>query len=185
METSKTPVKKTYFSRIPGSHYTFADGHKVHFDFGRFNFDPDDFSGPFLSAHPTHSFNGKPKAQVYFDELEYLVNSGNPLVFQQGTNPVDAILPSILDPKLNAKSEGEIATENARMVATGRIKESGDQNTPATGTVSDPNASAVDHDLRARLLTDATGPGAGKAAQLRAEAIARTQTQHANMKQGQ
>lgn len=182
-------VTKRYFSKVPGSHYTFPDGHQIHFHHGRFDFDSRDFPGEFVGAvvnGKDHPLTGRPLWKVYFDELEYLVTSGNPLVFQQGTLPVDSILPDRLDPRKNAQSEQQIQQTDAKMRATGNITEYGEPN-KATGTTgpTDVNSSAIDKDLQEALLKPKqVGPGAARAEQLRAEREAKIQTQAAQNSTG-
>lgn len=175
-------VTKRYFSKIAGSCYTFPDGFQIHFHHGRYDFNSNNFPGEFVGAvvnGKDHPLTGKPLWQVYFDELEYLVNTGNPLVFQQGSLPVDTVLPPQIDPTKNAQSEAAVKQADASMFAKGTIREMGELNkAPSTGP-SDPNASAVDRELQSRLLSPkSVGPGAAKAAELRAQAEAKALTQH-------
>lgn len=165
---------KRYFSKVPGSVYTFPDGVQVQFLHGKFDFDPKDFPGLFVSNNEKHPLNGKPRAQVYFDELEYLVKNNNPLVFEQGKLPDGLTLPAGLDPAKNAQSEASIQRTDAALA--GRGKETGDLNAGSTAT-SDVNASTLDRELQQVVLgsSSATGPGASKVEQLRKEAAARTQ----------
>lgn len=169
--------KKRYFSRIPGAHYTFPDGHQIHFLYGYFDFDSSKFPGKFMSTLKEHPLNGQPKWKIYFDELEYLVTSGNPLVFDQNTVAQDFKLPKELDPSLNARSEAEIARQDGAILNSGkRVNETGDVNKGSYGG-GDVNASTVDHELAAVVLGkgNIVGPGASKADQIKAAAAARTQ----------
>lgn len=163
---------KRYFSKVPGSVFTFPDGRQIQFLHGKFDFHPDDFVGTFISNNKEHPHNGKPLAEVYFNELEYLVKNNNPLIFEQGKLPDGLKLPEGLDPTKNAQSEISIQKVDAALAGRGR--ETGDLNKGVTQP-SDVNASAVDKELQNIVLgSSATGPGASKVQQLRAEAAARS-----------
>lgn len=164
---------KRYFSKVPGSVYTFPDGVQVQFLHGKFDFDPKDFPGSFISNNEKHPLNGKSSAEVYFDELEYLVKNNNPLIFEQGKLPDGLTLPAGLDPSKNAQSEANIQRVDAALAGKGH--ETGDLNKGSSST-SDVNASTLDRELQQVVLgsSSAIGPGASKVDQIRAAAAARS-----------
>lgn len=175
------PVEKTYYSKVPGSTYTFQDGHQIQFLHGRFVFNPDNYQDTFLSQSDKHPLNGKLKADVYFNELEHLVRTGNPLIFDQGTLPIAAI-PEGFDAARNALSEAARA-EQDQALAKVNHREMGELNISpagAAGVVTGVNESTVDRDLQNTILAPkVTGPGAAgmsKAEQIKAEAAARLAT---------
>lgn len=176
--SKQDPIEKRYYSKIPGSVYTFADGHQIQFLHGRFDFKPSEYQDTFFVApvnnQASHPMNGKTRAEAYFSELEYLVNTGNPLIFQQGSNPVES-MPEGLNPAKNALSEAELAAAEQKLKGIGLVtRETGDVN--AGPVSSDVNSSAIDKDLQNVILrTAAVGPGASKAEQIRAAAAERAQ----------
>jgi hypothetical protein len=169
----KTEFPKRYFSRVPGSNFTFPDGVQIHFLHGRFDFHPKDFPGNFISNNKEHPNNGKPRAEVYFDELEYLVKNNNPLVFEQGKLPDGLELPDGLNPAKNAQSESAIMQADAALAGKGKVH--GELNV-GTGQPTDVNSSSVDRELQ-KVVFGTTGPGSSKVEQLRAEAAQRTHQQ--------
>jgi len=181
METPKIelPGPKRYFSRVPGATYIFQDGHQIFFNHGRFDFDAADYAGTFLSGNEKHPLNGQVKWKVYQDELEHLVKTKNPLIFDQGNLPTDLQLPKELDPTRNAQSEASIQAIDATMRASRNIRETGDVNQSAqAGQVTDVNQSTVDITLQKAVLSPKmTGPGANSAVDAaRAAAAARLAT---------
>ena len=180
MKPELIPQKKRYFSRVPGSVYTFADGRQIQFAFGRFDFDPEDYKEPFfvgtINNNAPDPRNGMPSWMIYQQDLENLVNTNNPLIFAQGTNP-DVQLPDGLNPAKNAASEADIAMADSQL-RKGNFRETGDVNTGTAGTVTDVNASTVDNELRKVVMKEATGPGAKRIAEMR------TQTQNAQNPNG-
>jgi hypothetical protein len=73
---------KRYFSKIAGSKFVMPDGHEITFAHGFYDFDPAKFAGETINIAAmngqVHVSNGKPKAEVYFQELEHLVKNNNP-----------------------------------------------------------------------------------------------------------
>lgn len=173
---------KRYFSRIPGAHFTMPDGYQIFFLHGFYDFDPAKFKDEKVSiavmngnTHPAHD---RDKARVYQEELEHLVNSGNPLIFdQEHAGVIVQPMPADLDPSKVAKSEAEISAQDQRLAAvTSRV--TGDTN-KGEGQITDPNASTVDAELR-NVVFKEVGPGSGSAAvAARAAAARRTAEQQA------
>lgn len=73
---SKSPTKKTYYSRLDGCRYVFSDGGVAVFIGGRFEFDPkvipEDYM-PMTGKTPEEGW------ALRFKELEYQVNTPNPV----------------------------------------------------------------------------------------------------------
>lgn len=185
-----SPKVKRFFSKVPGSQFIMPDGFAVVFAHGHFDFDPSKYVGtvniPAMNGQ-VHVAHGKPKAQIYWEELEGLVNSNNPLVFDQDhLTGVAAVLPPELDPKLNAHSEAEIArAESALSRIPGRITGEVNNPGPGAGAPTDVNASTVDPKLQAQVFKP-VGPGAAAAAAAAAKARATqaAQTVAANSQNG-
>lgn len=164
-----------FLSKIPGSTYTFTDGHKVIFAHGFLDVNPENFPGVFNFSNPIshdkHPMNGKPKWEVYAEELNDLVINRNPLIFTQETYKLSEPLPKIEADK-NAHSEASVASAetNLRNAAGKNGVTTGDANNGAVVTGGgDVNQNTVDPMLQKVVLGNAhtTGPGADHAAAVR------------------
>jgi hypothetical protein len=160
-------VQKRYFSKVPGAKFIFPDGFEIQFLHGHYDFDSEQHVGtvniPAMNAQ-LHQAHGRPKADVYFEELEHLVKSGNPLIYDpEHLTGVAQVLPPELDPTKNAHSEASIARVDASLAnVKGRVL--GELNPAGTGAPSDVNASTVDANLQKQVFKPAVGPGAAAAA---------------------
>lgn len=178
---------KRFFSKVAGSQYIMPDGFAVVFAHGHYDFDPAKHSGtvniPAMNGQ-SHAMHGKPKAQVYFEELEHLVTSNNPLVFdQEHLTGVAATLPAELDPTKNAHSEADVARAESALARTpGRV--TGEPNNGSNGSPSDVNASTIDPKLQQQVFKP-VGPGAAAAvAAAKARSVQNSQTVAANSRNG-
>jgi hypothetical protein len=156
---------KRFFSKVAGAKYIFADGHEIQFRHGHYDFDPEQHVGtvniPAMNGQ-LHQAHGRPKAEVYFEELQYLVTSGNPLIFDQDhLGGVSAPLPAEIDPSKNAHSEASIARVDAALAnVKGRV--TGEANAAGNGAPTDVNQSTIDPALQ-RAVFKPVGPGASAA----------------------
>ncbi len=132
----------------------------------------------YFSRIPGAHFTMPDGFQIFLEELEHLVNSGNPLIFdQEHAGAIVQPLPDGLDPSKVAKSEAEINAQDQRL-ASGGGRVTGDVN-KGEGQITDPNASTVDAELR-NVVFKETGPGVGSpAAMARAAAAKRAAEQQA------
>lgn len=167
---------KRYFSKVAGAHYTMPDGFQIFFHHGFYDFNPEKFKGEKVAIsimngnmHPAH---GQDRAEVYQAELEYLVNSGNPLIFdQEHAGVIVQAMPDALNPSRVAKSEAEIAAQDQRLATlAGRV--TGESDNVNDGQITDPNASTVDAALR-NVVFKEVGPGANTGAAAAREAAAK------------
>lgn len=175
MENTKQatgPFPKRYYSKVSGARYIMPDGQEILFIGGRYDFHPDNFPGHFTAAtfnNQTDPRNGQSKAKIYQDELEHLVKTGNPLIYDadHASNFVASnSLPPLLDPTKNAQSEAQIQATDSRL-PKGVV--TGDLNVAANpGTVSDPNASTASPDLQQMFAKAAGHAGAERIAALKA-----------------
>lgn len=179
---------KRFFSKIAGATFIMPDGHTIQFVHGIFDFDPENYKDEVVNIPAMngqiHAAHGKPKAEVYFQELQHLVKTNNPLVFDpEHIAGVNAQLPAEIDPSRNAHSEASIlAAERLQATVTGRV--TGDANNGiGNGQPTDVNASTVDTNLQKQVFKPATGPGASAAvAAARARAAQQAATVQANAK---
>lgn len=145
---------KRYFSKIAGSKFIFPDGREIYFNHGFYDLKEEDFVGQVCNINSVNgqapdSRHGKPLYQVYREELDGLIKVGNPLLYVQGSQPEP--LPSFEADK-SAKTEGEVATAEARMRGL-QSTEMGELNKGVVG-ITDPNASTVDPSLRGLVLAE-------------------------------
>lgn len=150
--------KQRYFSKVAGSKFIFPDGEVIFFQHGFFEFDPANYPGPIIimavNGQAADKRDGRPKAEVYYEELETLAKS-NPLIYKQGGQP--EATPKPRDSKgregvdRNAASENELAMQDAQMrnAASGGVRITGDENKGSTLNVTD---STVDEDLKGMVL---------------------------------
>src|SRR5258708_586455 len=189
---------KRYYSKIPGAKFIFPDGVEIHFNYGFFDFKPEEYVGKYLGNSKEDPRNGMLKAEVYQGELEAVLKQrgGNPLLFDISQVQSLASAPKPIptdDPHRPgkdiadlARSEAEVSSQDQTLAGV-RSRETGDVNSGAIVTSGgDPNASTIDHNLMKRVAdfnasqalaghvgaTGGTGPG-GNAERLRAEAAAR------------
>lgn len=178
-----TPQAKRFFSKVAGSQFIMPDGFAIVFAHGHFDFDPEKYTGtvniPAMNGQ-VHAAHGKPKSQIYWEELEHLVNNNNPLVFdQEHLTGVSEPLPAELDPKRNAHSEAEVArAESALSRVPGHLTGEANIAGPGAGVPSDVNQSTIDPKLQAQVFKP-VGPGAAAAV-----AAARAKTAAANSRNG-
>lgn len=173
METTKVPrepISVRYYSKIAGSKFIFANGLEIFFNHGFFDLKENEHQEPFMIlANKEDPRNGRRCFDVYKAELDDLIAKGNPLLFKQGTQPEP--LPNI-GAELNAKSEAEIAAQEAGF-RNANIRVTGDVNAgQVAGVASDVNTSTVDPELRTKLLgpTPVAPAGADRLKQIRESA---------------
>jgi len=191
---------KRYYSKIPGAKFIFPDGVEIHFNYGFFDFKPEEYVGNYLGASDKDPRNGVPKAEVYQGELEAILKQkgGNPLLFDQsqiqalgvGPQPIPTDDPTRPGKKIVdlGKSEGEVSNQDQTLLGV-KSRETGDANLGAIVTSGgDPNQSTIDHNLmrkvadfnasQAASVGSTGGVAGGNAAveKLRAEAAARAQS---------
>ncbi len=195
---------KRYYSKIPGAKFIFPDGVEIHFNYGFFDFKPEEYVGKYLGNSKEDPRNGMLKAEVYQGELEAVLKQrgGNPLLFDmsqvQGLATAPKPIP-VDDPhrpgkKIDdlARSEAEVSSQDQTLAGV-RSRETGDVNSGAIVTSGgDPNASTIDHNLMKRVAdfnasqalaghvgaTGGTGPSGGTTSaveKIRADAAARAQ----------
>lgn len=164
---------KRYYAKVPGAGYIFTDGVKAIFAHGFLDVNEKTFPGEYVFPNPQldpkgAKNTGRPAWQVYREELDALVEKGNPLIFTQETIGRSEPIPSFAaDAAKAAKSEAEIAASDAALRNSGvQVVASGDVNNGVTGS-TDPNKSTVDPQIQAALLNsradrEVIGPGAGK-----------------------
>lgn len=175
-----TPQDKRYFSKVAGSKFIQPDGFEMFFTYGFYNFKVAHFKDEIYMAQGQQGDkdprNGKTKAEVYFNELEAVVNQrgGNPLFYtmeqvsslDQAPVPIPTTIPDQDGKLVNisglARSEAEIAAGDAALANT-RHREVGELNRGATQT--NVNESTADPALRGHF---------GKAEELRRAAQERT-----------
>lgn len=173
-------VDKRYFSKVSGAKFIQPDGFEMFFTYGFYNFKVKDFGNEIYMAQGQQGDkdprNGKLKSEVYFGELEAVVNQrgGNPLFYtqeqvstlDQAPLPIPNKIPN-QDGKLTdisglGRSEAEIAAGDASLANT-RHREVGELNRGPTQT--NVNESTADQSLRGHF---------GKAEEIRRAAEART-----------
>lgn len=145
---------KRYYSRIAGSKVIMPDGKELYFYHGFHDLKEEDYIDEICRINPVAGQepdirNGKKAFEVYKAELDFLIKTGNPLLYIQGTQPEP--LPKIGADK-NALSETEVLAAQARERSMGGSV-TGDANTGSIG-FSDPNSSTVDPTLRGIILKE-------------------------------
>lgn len=157
---------KRFFSKIAGARFIMPDGFEITFHGGRFDFEPKKYPGNILLQTlngQTDERNNSPRALVYFNELQNLVDSGNPLIFDE-KNAAAAVkqpmAPVATD--VNAFSESAILNKDAQIASSGVVgRTTGDANT-GTSTPGNVNESTIDPNIAAAVLKS-VGPGSGGA----------------------
>jgi hypothetical protein len=158
-----TPQDKRYFSKVAGAKFIQPDGTEVFFRYGFYDFKVKDFGDEIYMAQGQQGDkdprNGKTKAEVYFNELEAVVNQrgGNPLFYTMEQvsglantpDPMPKAVPNkdgkLVDISGLARSEAEIAAGDASLAGT-RHREVGELNRGPTQTNA--NDSTADPALR-------------------------------------
>lgn len=74
---SKSPTKKTYYARLDGCRYCFADGGVAIFVNGMYDFDPAQVPEDYM--HPDEKISAADGWARRHKELEYQVNNPNPV----------------------------------------------------------------------------------------------------------
>src|SRR5258708_26850423 len=178
---------KRYYSKIPGAKFIFPDGVEIHFNYGFFDFKPEEYVGKYLGNSKEDSRNGMLKAEVYQGELEAVLKQkgGNPLLFDMSQVQSLASAPKPIpvdDPARPGKtiadlgrSEAEVSSQDQTLAGV-KGRETGDLNAGAiVASGGDPNASTIDHNLMKRVAdfnasqalashvgaTGGTGPATG------------------------
>lgn len=142
---------RIFFARLAHSKFIFSDNVEVIFAFGRLEVSPKTFPGTF--QRPTghgqqpHPDNGRPKWQVYMEELNAIVppQGTNPNIFTQDTWEKLEELPV---PDQNAVDEVTLAQAENQITRTGNIKV--EQQTGAVAIGGAPvsaNVSSIDQEL--------------------------------------
>jgi hypothetical protein len=158
-----TDVK--YFSKISGSRFIFSDGTEAFFHFGRLVINAKNFPGIYKAPHKEHPQtvdSGRPKWQVYQDELDAVLGV-NPNIFTEASlqtlEKVEEKVPQ------NAATEAEVAAGEAALTGAGTVKVS--QEIGAAGSNGQPtnvNESTIDAKLaKAQQNASVVGPGAAVA----------------------
>lgn len=192
---------KRYYSKIPGAKFIFPDGVEIHFNYGFFDFKPEEYPGNYLGASDKDPRNGRIKAEIYQEELEAVLKQkgGNPLLFDQtqiqtlgaGPRPIPTDDPR--NPGKNiadlARSEAEVSAQDQTLAGV-KSRETGDVNAGVIATGGgDPNSSTIDHNLMKRVAnfnasqdaaaqvgaTGGSGTGNSAVDKIRADAAARAQ----------
>lgn len=150
MESKPVVSKQRYYSKVAGSKFIFPDGETVFFNHGFFDFDPANYPGPILltavNGQAPDKRDGRPKAEVYKEELDAIIKS-NPLFYVQGGQP--EALPRV-GADANAKSEAEISQAEGILKNSGaQVRVTGDIN---SGSRLDVNESTVDPALQSQVL---------------------------------
>lgn len=186
---------KRFFAKIPGSRFVFSDGEEAVFAHGFCDLNELTVQGEYSVPNENQNciHNGKPRLQVYLMELNAILGK-NPNIFVpeklpekmelNGKIPVTTKSGRVYDtpanPGANASTEIEIQQAEAATRAAGTVRVQQQTDVPGSGMPSPVEQSTVDVDLQAAMLgatkmpPQVIGPGASKAAELRAAAAARS-----------
>lgn len=176
---SETSVKR-FYAKIPGSAFIFSDGTRAVFAHGFLDLSEQHFPGVYKFPDPKiHDVrNGRKKWEVYMEELETLIQEGNPMIFTQETVKNVQDLPKIQADQ-NAYSEAAISAQDAVIAASarGKMVATGDQNDGVVRTAApnDVNVSTVDPGLQSAMLAVKVAGAQAMASGMKVEAMRRLQ----------
>ena len=165
---------KRYYAKVPDSRFVFSDMQEAIFLHGFVDINERTAPGKFQGLSADNPNNGRPKYQVYQEELDAILGK-NPMIFIQTKLPEK--VPEVAQ---NAKSEAAIAAEDAALVKVAgadHIQVQQQIGPVGGGAPSDPNASTADPALTqvfssvpAESIKPIAAPTSNKLAEIRAAA---------------
>lgn len=164
-----------YYSRTSGGRFIFSDNQEVYFMDGRLYINAEIFPGEFNCAVapnlPPHPSNGKPRWEVYKNELDAICppRGNNPNIFRQGELPLQDMSPigkvdsrgRPMDPRANASAESQVILDAAR-TAGRNTRTTGDATLPGTGLPTNVEQTTIDPELQ-RAMFEANNRALGQA----------------------